>query len=116
MAKNRPVVAVRKRTALATAVIAVAALPSSCGSSSNDELSPATKRHAYAEAKDVCRERGLDRVATEYKSAHRRDAAARAYADKFLEPYRASVYRGCRAGLVPVAPDQVPCAQLGTRR
>lgn len=90
-----------------------------CGgndSSRGDQFDPVARKHAYTEAKDVCRELGLGGIAREYKSVHHPDAAARAYAQGFLKPYHDAVYRGCRAGFERVRPAAVTCAQLRTRR
>jgi hypothetical protein len=103
---------------IASAFAAVVLL-AGCGKTSeigSTNVDGAAKQHAYDEARDACSELGLDRVAAEYKSRRQRDAAARAYASEFLEPYRDSIFRGCRAGLAPLPPERVPCAQLKTRR
>jgi hypothetical protein len=105
----------RVRTLVLLGCVAVIGCGGSDGSP-GEQLDPIARKHAYAEAKDVCRELGVDGLARKYRSAPHPDVAARTYAKKFLEPYRDAVYRGCRAGFEPVRPDEVTCAQLRTRR
>jgi len=110
----------------ATLILALAlglvALPAGCGGDASDrsssgasKLDARTRQHTFDEAKNVCAELGLAAVAKEYGAPPEREAAARAYANKFLAPYRDTIYRGCRAGLAPLPPDQVRCARLKTR-
>lgn len=109
----------RVRSLALLACLALVGCGGASGDAKRDDAStpgPLAKTPAYAEAKDVCRELGVDRVADAYKSSADRDAAARAYAKPFLKPYRDAIDRGCRAGFEPARPDDVTCGQLRTGR